>query len=120
MLRARLSTSKEVNTLKQFVSNVLKPTETYVLGLFPSKENHFFEIFSNFASQFAEDVQLFHSFNHNELLQSLGNQNLKIPSILVYYHDLAVPKKEPRFRVFDQVLNNYLFILSQHFLTIIF
>ena len=111
MNKARQSASKEVTSLKQFLSNVLKPTETYILGLFDDKQHPFYELFSDFASQFAEDVRLFHSFDpRSELLPSL-KQDVKVPSVLVYYHDLAVPKKEAKFKIFDEVINLNRFVI---------
>lgn len=107
MNKARSFASKEVTTLKQFNVNVLKPTEIYVLGLFDTKKSNTFEIYSDFAAQYGDDVQFFHSFKTAELLESLGNpSNVQVPAILVVYHDLAIVKKEPRFRVFSQVRTN--------------
>lgn len=102
MLRASKSMSKEITTFKQFLSNVLKPTETYALGLFDKKETPLYEIFADFASQFADDFRLFHTFNVDEVVKELRSE-VKVPSIMVYYHDLAIPKKESKFKLFTEV-----------------
>lgn len=115
MQKARSFASKEVISLNQFNVNIQTPTEIYVLGLFDSKNSHMFEIYSDFASQYGEDVRLFHSFNAAEILETLRkdakNAVVTAPAILVFYHDLAVVKKEPKFRVFSQVeRNNFVFL----------
>lgn len=104
MYKARTSTSKEVANLKQFNVNIVKPTEIYILGLFESKQSQMYEIYSDFASQYGEDVRLYHSFKTDELLKSLGSpENVKSPAVLVFYHDLAVVKNEPKFKAFISV-----------------
>lgn len=102
MLKARSSASKEISTFKQFLVNVKTPTETYVIGLFENKENPMFEIYSDLASKYSEDLNLFHTFNTKEFLTNV-NKDIKVPSILVYHHDLAVAKKEPKFKAYDKV-----------------
>jgi hypothetical protein len=104
MHKARASSSKEVKTFAQFDSNVKKMTEVYVLGLFDNKENNFYQVFDLFAAKYSEDLKLFHTFDIEHFQKYFKSSKVKSQSILVYYHDLAVPKKEPKYRVFDKVI----------------
>lgn len=95
--------SKEVKTFNAFTSHVVKPTDFYILGLFEDKTDALFEIFSHFSSKYSEDFKIFHSFNKDEFLKHF--KSVKIPVILVFYHDLSVTKNEPRYKVFEQQSN---------------
>jgi hypothetical protein len=103
MLKAQASASKEVKTFAQFDSNVKKATEVYVLGLFDSKENNLYQVYDLFAAKYSEDLKLFHTFDFDNFQKYFKSSKVKSQSILVYYHDLAVPQKEPKYRVFDKV-----------------
>ena len=103
MRKARQPATKEVKTLKELNVHVKSPTEVYVLGVFESKNDDLFQTYHDFASDYPEDLKLFYTFNKDEFAKSLKSDKIKSPSILVIYHDLAVPKNEPKFRVLDSV-----------------
>ena len=103
MLKSRNSVSKEVNTFKAFTSYVKKTTEFYVLGLFNAKTDRLYEIYCDFTSRYAEDFSFFHTFKSDEFLKNLRSDQVKVPTVLVYYHDLVVIKNEPKFRVLEKV-----------------
>ena len=104
MRKAATSPSKEIDTFKQLNANILKPTDLYILGLFDTKKSHMFDIYSDFASQYGDDLQFYHSFKSAEILESLGKpKDVAAPSVLVVYHDLNTPKNGPRFKAFTKV-----------------
>jgi hypothetical protein len=107
MLKSRKFASKEVKTFNAFTSHVIKPTDTYVLGLFNDKNDRLYELYTDLTSRYGEELTFFHSFHTNDFIKHLKSteNNIDIPSIIVYHHDLVVTKKEPQFKVFDNQEN---------------
>lgn len=103
MLKARASTSKEVKSFNAFTSNIKRPTEIYVLGLFEDKTSNLFETYNLFSSKYSEDLKLFHTFEVADVLKYIKSDKVKAPCLLVFYHDIVYVKNEPKFRVFDKV-----------------
>jgi hypothetical protein len=103
MKKAREPGSKEVKTVKGFTSHVLKPTEFYVLGLFEDQKSPLFEVYGDLSSRYSEDLNFFHTFETEQFLKAFKSDKIRVPSILVYYHDLVLTKNEPKFRVFTKV-----------------
>lgn len=108
MKQTRLGVTTEVHTLNGFTSNVLKPTDLYVLGLFEGKETPAFELFTQFTAKYSDDMKFYHTFNSNEIineLRKISSQSVPVPSLIVYYHDLSLLKKEPKFKVLSLVVS---------------
>ena len=95
--------SKEIKSFAEFKSYVKNPADNFVFGVFNSDSDKLFKSYLGFASKYLEDFQLFHSFEVSSFDISLKLKNFKAPSIVVYYHDFVLTKKESNFRVFDDV-----------------
>lgn len=98
------SGSKQVKTFNAFNSNVKKLDQRYILGLFKSPADLMYQAFTDFASKYADDFDLAHTFNADEFLKYFKSSKIKVPSILVYYHDLVITKNEPKYHVLNDVI----------------
>lgn len=102
MLKA-LNPSKEIKTFAEFKKQIKNPTEHYVIGVFDNVDNNLYKSYEQFTYKYPEDFNFFHTLHSSIFIESVKLKNLKAPSILVYYHDSIVTKKESNFRLYDNV-----------------
>ncbi|CAF0794763.1 unnamed protein product [Brachionus calyciflorus] len=94
--------SIEVKTFNAFTSKVNLPTDIHVLGFFESKNDKNYEVFNHFASKYSEDAKIFHTFDKQEFLKYIKSDKIKKTNVIVFYHDLAVCKNEPKFATLNK------------------
>lgn len=99
--------SKEIKSYAEFKTYVKNPIDNYVIGVFNSENDNLFKSFLGFSSKYLEDFHLFHSFDVSSFEISLKLKNFKAPSVIVYYHESVLTRKESNFRVFDDVSANF-------------
>ncbi|RNA32570.1 disulfide-isomerase A4 isoform X1 [Brachionus plicatilis] len=102
MKKLQSAGSIEIKSFNAFMAKVNSPTDIHVLGFFDDQKDKSFEVYNHFASKYSEDAKLFHSFDRQEFLKSIKSDKIKQSSVIVFYHDLAVCKSEPRFAVFNK------------------
>jgi hypothetical protein len=106
--------SKEIKSFAEFKSYVKNPTDNFVFGVFNNENDKLYKSYLGFATKYLDDFHLFHSFDVSSFEQSLKLKNFKAPSVIVYYHDFVLTRKESNFRVFDdvsiEIITNYLLI----------
>ena len=102
-MRKSLTVSKEINTFDKFKRQVTSPTEHYIIGIFNNQDDDLYKAFETFTNKYPEDFNFFQTFESAQFLESTKLKNLKVPSIVVYYHDFIVSSKESNFRVYDDV-----------------
>ena len=102
MMKASKPSSIEVNSYNQFYMNVKNPSDIYILGLFNSKQDELYSLYEIFTSKYNQDLKFCHSFQEKEILKHFkSSSSIKLPAIIVFYHDLNVPKNEPNYKVFN-------------------
>lgn len=101
MVKSLKPSSKQVKSFAEFKSNVKNITENYVIGVFNDENDNLFDSYSKFSSKYRDDFKLFHTFEHASFIKD--TLKLKVPSIIVYYHDFALTNKESNFKIFDKV-----------------
>ncbi len=95
MIKARSAgLPKKVENMKQFASQIRKPFEIYTLGVFENENDELYKVYLNFTIKFSQELKAFYSFGQSDF-------KFKKPSIIVYYHDMMVPKNQPKFKEFD-------------------
>jgi hypothetical protein len=103
MQKLRTAGSIELKTFNALTSKVKSPTEIYVVGFFETKNDKEFDTYNDFASKYSEDASIYHTFDGQEFLKYIKTDKIKSSSVIVYYHDLAVCKNEPKFAVLNKV-----------------
>ena len=102
-MKKSLEPSKEIENFSEFKRKATNPTEHYIIGVFNDTEEELYKIFDQFSIKYPEDFRIFHTFQPSKFLESVKIKNLKVPAVIVYYHDYIVSRKESNFRVFDGV-----------------
>lgn len=90
----------EVNNYNQFYMHVKNPGDIYVLGFFNSEADELFEIFNMFAAKYSQNIKLFYTFKGKDFMKYFKKFPITIPSIIVYYNELTIPKKEGNYKIF--------------------
>jgi hypothetical protein len=94
MIKARSAgLPTKVENMKQFTAQLRKPFEIYTLGLFESENDELYKVYLNFTIKFSQELKAFYTFDQSDF-------KLNKPSIVVYYHDIMVPKNQPKFKEF--------------------
>lgn len=102
MKKLQSSGSSEIKNFNGFMSQVISPSDIHVLGFFNDRKDKSFQIYNHFASKYFEDAKLFHTHQINEFLRFIKSDKIKESSVIVFYHELAVCNKEPKFVVFNK------------------
>jgi hypothetical protein len=102
MMKASKPSSIEVNSYNQFYMNVVNPSNIYILGLFNDKKDELYSLYEVFTSKYNQDLKFFHSFQGKEIFKHFKSaSSIQLPVIIVFYHDLSVPKNEQNYRVIE-------------------
>ena len=83
MKKLQTAGSTEVKTFNAFISRVDRPTDIHVLGFFEGKNDKNFEVYNHFASKYADDAKIFHTFNIQEFLKNI--KKLKIAFLILVF-----------------------------------
>jgi hypothetical protein len=102
-MKRSLEPSKEIATFSEFKKQASNPTDHYIIGVFNDTQDEFYKTFIQFIYKYPEDFRVFHTFESSKFLDGVKIKDIKVPSVIVYYHDYIVTRKESNFRVFDSV-----------------
>jgi hypothetical protein len=104
MMKANTASSVEVKTFNQFYMHVTNPSDVHLLGFFNSKQDELYGLYDLFSTKYNKELKFCHTFNGKDFLKYFkSNEKIKFPSIIVFYHDLNVPKNELNFKIFNLI-----------------
>ena len=94
MIKARSAGAPtRVENMKKFTSNIRHPFKVYTLGLFESENDQLYKVYLNFTIKYSQELGAFYAFGQSDF-------KFKMPSVVVYYHDMMVPKNQPKYKEF--------------------